>query len=83
MHYCLVANPIERYSIGDRTRGLQAQPDGSLTIYIQHDEPDDESQRANWLPAPAAQFRPALRMYEPRQPLLDGSYTLPPIYRVD
>jgi hypothetical protein len=80
--YFLVANPIDRYSIGDRTRGLVAEPDASLTIYIQHDEPDDESQRANWLPAPTGQFRPALRMYTPRQPLLDGSYTLPRIRRV-
>jgi hypothetical protein len=80
--YYLVANSIDRYSIGDRTRRLQAQPDGSLTLYIQHDEPEDETQRANWLPAPVAPFRPALRMYTPRQPLLDGSYTLPPIRRV-
>ena len=26
--FYLVANPIDRYSIGDRTPGLQAGPDG-------------------------------------------------------
>ncbi len=33
--FYLVANPIERYSIGDRTPGLKTGEDGSVTIYIQ------------------------------------------------
>jgi hypothetical protein len=80
--YYLVANPIGRYSIGDRTRGLRYDDDGSLTITIQHDEPADPTARANWLPAPAGDFRPGLRMYEPRAPLLDGSFALPTVTRV-
>ena len=35
----LVANPIDRYSIGDRTPGLVWEEDGALEIIIQHDEP--------------------------------------------
>jgi hypothetical protein len=35
--FYLVANPIGRYSIGDRTPGLRRDADGSLTIVIQHD----------------------------------------------
>ena len=31
----LVDNPIDRYSIGDRTEGLRYGPDGSLTLYVQ------------------------------------------------
>ena len=31
----LYANPINRYSIGDRTKGLQYGKDGSLTIYVE------------------------------------------------
>ena len=38
--FFLVANPIDRYSIGDRTPGLHTADDGSLTIFMQHDEPD-------------------------------------------
>ena len=34
--FYLVANPISRYSIGDRTPGLRRDSDGSLTILIQH-----------------------------------------------
>ncbi len=33
--YYLVANPIERYSIGDRTPGLETAADGSITIRMQ------------------------------------------------
>ncbi len=37
--YYLVANPISRYSIGDRTPGLRVSDDGSVTIYLQHTSP--------------------------------------------
>jgi hypothetical protein len=80
--FYLVANPIDRYSIGDRTPGLQPNADGSLTITMQHDEPDDPDRRANWLPTPSGAFRPLLRMYEPRAAVFDGGYELPPITRV-
>jgi predicted ArsR family transcriptional regulator len=74
--FYLVANPIGRYSIGDRTPGLRRDADGALTIMIQHARPPDIS---NWLPAPAAPFRPILRLYQPRAPVLDGTYRLSPI----
>jgi hypothetical protein len=80
--YYLIANPISRYSIGDRTPGLNYAADGSLTIIIQADPPADEAQRANWLPAPGGDFRPIMRLYEPGQAILDGTYTLPPIHRL-
>lgn len=81
--FFLVANPIDRYSIGDRTPGLVRGDDGSLTIYMQRDEPTDPTARANWLPTPAGTFRPILRMYEPAAAVFDGGYELPPIERVD
>jgi hypothetical protein len=74
--FYLVANPINRYSIGDRTPGLRRDSDGSLTIVIQHDQPADTS---NWLPAPAAPFRPLMRLYQPRAAILNGTYEIPPI----
>lgn len=77
----LVANPIDRYSIGNRTPGLKTADDGSITLHIQHDSPGAD-QQANWLPAPAGAFRPVMRMYQPGQAVLDGSYVLPPIRRV-
>jgi len=79
--YFLVENPIDRYSIGDRTPGLIYRDDGSLTIAIQRDGPRDTTERANWLPCPRGDFRPALRVYIPQQAALDGSYAPPPITR--
>ncbi len=76
--FYLVANPINRYSIGDRTPGLRRDGDGSLTIVIQHEQPADTS---NWLPAPAAPFRPIMRLYQPRAAVLDRSYKFPPIIK--
>jgi hypothetical protein len=77
--YYLVANPIDRYSIGDRTPGLITDADGSLTIVMQRDEPANANERANWLPTPPGDFRPLMRMYMPNAQVLDGSYVLPPI----
>ena len=48
----LVANPIDRYSIGDRTAGLDNDPDGGLTINLQAESPGQDTE-ANWLPSPA------------------------------
>ncbi len=81
--FFLVANPIERYSIGDRTPGLRHDGDGALTIVMQAEEPGDPGRRANWLPTPAGGFRPILRMYEPDAAVFDGRFELPPIRRVD
>ena len=81
--FYLVANPIARYSIGDRTPDLHTAADGSLTIVMQHEEPPEPERKANWLPAPAGGFRPIMRIYEPDDAILDGSYELPPIIRLD
>lgn len=79
--FYLVPNPIDRYSIGDRTPGLHTDPDGSVTIYLQADAPGP-GKEANWLPTPAGVFRPVMRMYQPQQPVLDGTYVLPPVRTV-
>ena len=72
-------NPIGRYAIGDRTRGLRKTPDGALEIYVQHERPAGD-QESNWLPAPAAgPIRLLLRAYEPQEALLDGRYRLPAV----
>lgn len=79
--FFLVDNPIDRYSIGDRTPGIIFDDDGALTISISHEPPTDETAHANWLPAPGGLFRPVLRMYEPDAEVLDGEYTVPAIRR--
>jgi hypothetical protein len=76
-----VHNPIERYSIGDRTPGFKPAADGSLRIYIQH-EPPGKKLESNWLPAPKGPFYVILRTYGPKPALLDGSYKIPPVQMV-
>ncbi|WP_240802743.1 DUF1254 domain-containing protein [Streptomyces sp. A0642] len=77
--YYLVDNPAGRYSLGDRTPGLVYAEDGSLTVVIQRERPDDLDGAANWLPAPEGDFRPMIRLYTPGQSVLDGTYQLPRI----
>jgi Protein of unknown function (DUF1214) len=45
--FFLVANDINRYSIGDRTAGLVYADDGSLTITISHTKPGEAIAAAN------------------------------------
>jgi len=76
-------NPLHRYAIGDRTRGLQRNTDGSLDLLIQREAPP-EGQRANWLPTPqAARIRLALRLYLPKQDLLEGRFSFPALERLN
>ena len=79
--FLFIKNPINRYSIGDRTPGLRFEDDGSLIIYIQHENPGPEKE-SNWLPSPKGDFRPILRMYQPKPEALDGRYVIPPIKRL-
>jgi hypothetical protein len=78
--YYLVDNPIDRYSIGDRTAGLVRDPSGALTVTVAHARPASVE---NWLPAPAGDFRPMMRLYQPKPAALDGTYALPPLVRAD
>lgn len=74
-----VANPINRFSIGDRTPGLSFSDSGSLDILISH---APTSQTANWLPAPAGPFRLMLRAYLPRPALHNGRWPVPALQRL-
>ena len=73
-----VANDIDRFSIGSTTDGVTPNPDGSLTIYVQHATPEPD-QVPNWLPAPTGSFNLTLRYYTPLSPVLDKTYRLPPV----
>jgi hypothetical protein len=76
--FFFVENDLRRYAIGDRSPGLRKNADGSLDIWIGHDDPGDE-RRANWLPAPAGPFTLTLRAYLPDPALLSGKYRLPAV----
>jgi hypothetical protein len=75
----LVANPLERYAIGDRDKP-HPNPDGSLDVYVQHDSPGRDKE-SNWLPAPKDNFIVILRIYSPRAELLERRWEPPAIKR--
>lgn len=75
-------NDIGRYSVGTKNKDLQFAADGSLTIYVQSEPPTDPRQRANWLPAPkGGDFSLYVRAYWPKTPVIDGSWSPPPVER--
>ena len=77
-HYYFVANPINRYQISPKQSPVTYSADGSLDLYLQHDEPP-VAQRKNWLPAPKGHFILMLRMYEPGDAVIDGSWRPPAV----
>jgi hypothetical protein len=80
--FFLTDNPIDRYTIGDRTPGLKYDPDGALEITIARSDPGAD-QRANWLPAPAnGPFLIILRAYLPREAIVAQTYAPPAIERI-
>ncbi|MEU8717427.1 DUF1254 domain-containing protein [Streptomyces sp. NPDC048663] len=78
----LIANPADRYSVGDRSAGLRRDEDGGLTIRLQRDSPGADLE-ANWLPtASKGNWFVALRMYRPRPEVIDATWECPPLKRV-
>ena len=77
----MVDNDLKRYSIGDRTKGLTYNNDGSLTLYFSHNEPNEGN--SNWLPAPEGDFYMLMRLYGPSNKVLDNQWTPPAIQKMD
>ena len=75
-HNRFVPNPMNRFSVSDRS-GLVPNTDGSVEIYIQNAAP--AGHESNWLPAPAGKFILWLRVYQPGEAILNGTYRVPPV----
>jgi hypothetical protein len=80
-NYFFVQNPLKRYAISPRNN-LKYNADGSLDLYVQNLSPGKKKE-ANWLPAPAQKFILMLRLYWPKEPVLDGSWQTPGVDSVD
>jgi hypothetical protein len=77
-HHFFHPNELKRYSLGTKNKTLKHNDDGSLTLYVQADPPE-ESLRTNWLPAPKGAFSLYVRCYWPDVAILEGIWTPPPI----
>jgi len=75
-----VPTPTERYTLGDRSN-LKPNPDGSLDIYLQRENPGADKE-SNWLPTPPQPFSLHARLYSPRRAAIDGTWAMPPVVQV-
>lgn len=77
-------NPINRYNLGSMSNPpLLTNPDGSVDIFIQRDPPE-AAKITNWLPAPASgNFSLTLRLYWPKESVVDKSWVPPAIQMVE
>jgi hypothetical protein len=76
-----VPNPINRLAIGNRSKSMEPNADGSLTVYFQKDAP--KGKEGNWLPAPDGKFRVSLRLYIPKENVINGSWLPPGIEKMN
>jgi hypothetical protein len=75
--YNLVANPINRYAIGNRTPNLKLDADGGLTIFIQGESPGKDKE-SNWLPSPTSgPYLMVLRTYMPGLEIAEQKWAPP------
>ncbi len=76
-----VRNSINRYGILS-SMPLKYNADGSLDVYIQAKSPGPDKE-ANWMPCPPGlPFNLTTRVYQPKKEILDGTYQLPPVKKV-
>lgn len=77
-----VPNALDRFHIAP-WMPLKTNPDGSLDIWIGATSPGAEKE-ANWLPAPkSGPFNLTVRIFWPKEAALDGSYSVPPVRRLE
>ena len=74
-------NPINRYSLGTKSKSMKTNADGSLTLYVQSESPGADAE-ANWLPSPKNEdFSLYIRAYWPNAPIIDGSWKPPTVQK--
>jgi len=77
-----VTNALGRYGILS-SMPLKYNADGSLDVYLQRNSPGADKE-SNWLPIPpSGSYNVTVRIYQPEQSILDGTYKLPPILKLE
>ena len=82
LDFNMIDNPLNRYSLGDRAKGLQLDADGGLTLHVQKESPGKDRE-SNWLPVSDDAFFLIARMYLPEERAIKKQWTLPPLKRVE
>ncbi len=79
-NFFFVNNPLNRYTLSERN-ALKTNADGSVDLYLQHESPGADKE-SNWLPAPAGDFVLMLRLYWPKEAIINGSWKPPVVERI-
>jgi hypothetical protein len=80
-HHLFHPNPLNRFSLGTKSRSMVFNADGSLTLYFGARSPGRDKE-ANWVPAPDGTFSLYIRAYWPDAAILDASWQAPNVQRV-
>lgn len=72
------SNPLNRFSLGTKSKSMKLGDDGSLTLYVQHASPGADKE-ANWLPSPPDDFSLYIRAYWPSAELTEGRWVPPQV----
>lgn len=76
-----VPNPINRFNLA-AWMPLKYNKDGSLDLFFQAKSPGKDKE-SNWLPSPASgAFSVTMRVYWPKEPALNGTWTPPPVNKL-
>ena len=75
--YHLIPNALNRYSLSPEDL-MKYNFDGSLDIYVQNKSPGPNKE-SNWLPSPSDAFVLMLRLYWPKEEVLNGNWVPPSV----
>jgi hypothetical protein len=70
-------NPKGKYGIGNKSKGLKYNKDGSLTIYLQAEPP--KGFETNWVPLPSENFELVFKVFAPGEMVYSGEWAPPAI----
>ncbi len=79
--YFFFPNPLNRYTLSERN-AFKYNPDGSLDLYIQNSSPAIDKVD-NWLPAPEGAFILMLRLYWPKEAVLNDLWMPPVVQQIE
>jgi hypothetical protein len=79
-HHFFNPNPLNRFSLGTKSKQMQTNPDGSLTLYAGAKSPGKDKE-TNWLPAPNAPFSLYIRSYWPKAEIINATWMPPKVVK--